>query len=169
MLYQVKKPVKIGEEDVAIDAFVELPEDVAAPMVADGSLVTADKPAEPPKPELTPEEKIKLRRTSLFADMMMSFRQDLDGIDMNMERLTVNKRFWQRRYAQEKQGSESYKKAEECLMQIEKQGADLLLSKRETANFIVYLDEVMKGEVVIYFNFSGEEPKAEVKEEEVKA
>lgn len=109
-------------------------------------------------PEMTPEEKLVARRTATLADMIVSFRQEIEGIDMNLERLAIHKMFWQRRLVETKdKDGESYKKAEESLMNISKQVADLKLAKRETENFIVFLDEAMQGKVTINY---GEEVKA---------
>ena len=103
-------------------------------------------------PEMTPEEKLAFRRSSMLADMMVSFRQDLESIDMNMERLAVNKKFWQRRIVETKdKDKESYEKAEASLMNITKQEDELKLATKETTHFMSFLDEVMKGEVAIEY------------------
>lgn len=167
--FKALKEFKIeGLPDVAVGQTVELAEELAAPLVADGTLEAI---VEAPKPELTPEEKLNLRRTSMFADMMVSFRQEVEGIEMNMERLTVHKRFWQRRHSETLGDMSANKKVEDQLMGIEKQFADLRHALKETKNFMSFLDEVMSGKLTI--DFSNEEPKAEAAQaapaEEVKA
>lgn len=157
--FRTLKEFKIeGQPDMVVGQEIEMEAELASPLVADGTLEVV---VEPPKPELTEAEKTTLRRNSMFADMMVSFRQDVEGIGMNMERLMVNKRFWQYRFSQVKgKNSDVFKKAEESLMAIEKQFAENRLALQETKKFMEFLDGVMRGETVIDFEDVVEEKKA---------
>lgn len=150
MLYEVLKPIQIEEKELIIGSTIELDEKLAGPMVEDGTLKLAEVVA--PKPELTPEEKIAQRRTAMYADMIVSFRQDIEGIEMSLERIAVNEAFWRRRFAQTtSEKGDHFKKAEESLRKLAEQAKESKLLLIETQNFIAFMDEVMKGEVKIDF------------------
>lgn len=158
MLYEVLKAVAIeGFPNAEPGMKLDLDPTLAEPMVADGTLKVADPGTEvpgvaaPEQPKLTPEEIVAKRRTAYLADMIVGFKQEIEMLDMNLERSMIYVQFWTR-MAGSATTSKETKLAQKRLMDLAAQRAGLAADKENSEAMLAFLDEAMSGKVEINYN-----------------